>query len=319
MIIRSSDRATEFGLSPSKWRALSETRAPFRFSLNPNPMRRLAADLSSSIPALAFPRRLHTLGFRMKRIVPMLAAAVCATLLCAPSASAIVLGQVDNFQNGTTMGWANGVPGHLVNLDGGPNGPGDRFLQLTSDGVGQGGRLTALNLQQWLGNYIAQGVTAIELDLRNQGQTQLSIRLAFKSANTTNAPGYLSQAIILAPGSSWQRFSISLTAANLIRVGNAADYNTFFSTGVADVRIMNAVGTANLNGDFIVGQLGIDNIRAVPEPSAIPLIAGGVILLVFHVCARGATSSRSHRGTREGARPFPPSRRPCSRGEMFCL
>jgi hypothetical protein len=215
----------------------------------------------------------------MKRIAPILAAFGLVMVLGAPSARAIVFGQLDDFENGTTMGWANGVPGYLVNINtGGPAGANDNFLQLTSDGVGQGGRLTTFNLQQWLGNYIAQGVTAIEIDLRNQGQTQLSIRLGFKAANTSTAPGYLSQAIILAPGSGWQRFSISLTAANLIRVGNAADYSTFFSSGVADVRIMNAAGTGNLNGEFIVGQLGIDNIRAVPEPSAIMLIAGGVML-----------------------------------------
>jgi hypothetical protein len=229
---------------------------------------------------LFHPLRLDSLATTMKPIVPILTVLVAATVLTAPSASAIVFGQLDDFENGTTMGWANGVPGYVVNVNsGGPAGANDNFLQLTSDGVGQGGRLTTFNLQQWLGNYVTQGVTSIQLDLRNQGSTQLSIRLAFKAANTADAPGYLSQAISLAPGSGWQRFSISLTASNMIRVGNAAVHNTFFSTGVADVRIINQVGTTGLNGDFVTGQIGIDNIRAVPEPTSVALIAGGFVLL----------------------------------------
>lgn len=223
---------------------------------------------------------LDNVASTMKPIMPIFAALALLPVLGASSASAIVFGQIDDFENGTTMGWANGVPGYVVNVNtGGPAGTNDNFLQLTADGVGQGGRLTTFNLQQWLGNYVVQGVTAIQLDLRNQGSTQLSIRLAFKSANTADAPGFLSQAIVLAPGSGWQRFSISLTAANMIRVGNPAVYNTFFSTGVADVRIINQVGTTTLNGDFVTGQIGIDNIRAVPEPTTVALLAGGLGLL----------------------------------------
>ena len=213
----------------------------------------------------------------MKRIAAIFSIAGVAFLLGAPQARALVFGQIDNFESGTTLGWANGVPGYLVNINtGGPAGTDDNFLQLTADSVGQGGRLTTFNLQQWLGNYVATGVTAIALDLRNQGPTQLSIRLAFKAANSADAPGYLSQAIILAPGSGWQHVSISLTSPNMIRVGNAAAHATFFSTGIADVRIINEIGTANLNGDFITGQLGIDNIQAVPEPGSIALAAAAL-------------------------------------------
>src|SRR6187402_2819642 len=101
----------------------------------------------------------------------------------ARSARAIVPGQIDTFEDGTLMGWANGVPEYLTNVTGGPGGPGDHYLRLIADGVGQGGRLTTFNINQWLGNYIAASVTAIALDLRNEGATSLSIRLAFKLDN----------------------------------------------------------------------------------------------------------------------------------------
>ena len=73
--------------------------------------------------------------------------------------------------------------------------------------------------------------------------------------------------MLLPIGSGWRHFSVSLTAANLIAIGGPDPYNTFFSSGVGDVRIINEVGATNLNGDFIVGQVGIDNIHAVPEPA----------------------------------------------------
>ncbi len=207
-----------------------------------------------------------------------------ALSVLAQSAQAILLGQVDTFQDGTTMSWSNGVPGNLVNINtGGPAGAGDRYLQLTANGTvsGPGGHLTTFNLQQWLGNYIAQGVTAIEMDLRNTGTTTLSIRLAFKTQNVMNSPGYLSAPVILAPGGGWQHLSFSLASANMIAVGGPAAYNTFFSSGIGDARIINEAGTANLNGDVIVGQVGIDNIHAVPEPSAFALLALTATTLVL--------------------------------------
>ena len=214
----------------------------------------------------------------MKRMFLRLAILTFGLLSIARPASAIVNGQLDDFEDGTSMNWA----GYMLSVHtGGPAGAGDHYLELIADGGGSGGRLTTFNLQQWLGNYIAQGVTAIEFDLRNQSAVTLSIRLAFKSQNLMNAPGYLSAPVILAVGSGWQHFSISITAANMIPIGGPAPYNTFFSTGIGDTRIINEVGATNLNGDFVVGQLGIDNIHAVPEPAPTALVAGGLLLFAF--------------------------------------
>ncbi len=212
----------------------------------------------------------------------------CSLLVLAQSARAIVFGQVDTFEDGTTMNWANGAPDNLVNVNtGGPGGAGDHYLQLSANGnLGVGGHLTTFNLQQWLGNYIAQGVNTIEIDLRNTGTTTLNMRLAFKAQNLMNSPGYLSAPVMLAPGGGWQHYSISIASANMIPVGGPSAYNTFFSTGIGDARIINEIGTANLNGDLIVGQVSIDNIHAVPEPAAAGLLIGSGLLLIAAIRLR---------------------------------
>ncbi len=225
----------------------------------------------------------------MKRIFGSWLAMVLALLLGEPSAHAVVFGQLDDFEDGSTFGWSNGpfaVP--ITNVtSGGPAGVNDNYMQITSDGSGGGGRLTTFNVAQWPGNYLAAGVTTIELDLINQGATNLSIRLAFKPFSVQNSPAYLSPAMLLSVGSGWQHFSIAITAANLIPVAAPTAFNTFFSS-VGEVRIINEIGATNANGDPIVGQLGVDNIRAIPEPA-------GAILALFGSVLLGATVALGRR------------------------
>ncbi len=192
-----------------------------------------------------------------------------------PSA-AIVLGQFNDFQDGTTMNWSNGEAGNAVPVmniaSGGPAGAGDRYIQLTADGSSAGGKLTVFNRDQWLGDYVTAGVTAIEVDLLNQSAVTLSIRLAFKTGpGSPGVSGYLTQAMVLPAGSGWQHFTISLAPANLTAVGSPGPWSTFF---IGEVRFVNEAGTSNLTGTTVVGQLGIDNIHAVPEPTTCVLLIG---------------------------------------------
>ena len=218
----------------------------------------------------------------------ILFSALILALSC--SAQAIVVGQLDDFQDGTTQNWTNGgiqgVP-PVVNLDGGPAGSGDRFIQVTSiGGQGAGNRLTVFNRDQWLGDYIDQGITSIELDLRNFSDVQLSIRIAFKQEIGPAVPGYVSQAFILAPNSGWVHAVFSLSMAAMIPIDSPVDYNTFFSGNFQEVRIINSINP-DLNGDPIAAQIGIDNIHAVPEPSVLALTALGVLPLVLSIRRRG--------------------------------
>ena len=203
-----------------------------------------------------------------------------ALLLFAPPASAIVFGQLDTFQDGTTNGWTNGpfaVPVTNIN-GGGPGGPGDRYIQVTADGSGAGGRLTTFNFTTWTGDFISAGITTLEIDLLNESAVPLSIRFAFKVELVQNAPGYLTAPMLLPVGSGWQHFSISITAANVIPVNSPSPYNTFFSN-IMETRIIHSVGANDVNGDPVVGQLGIDNIHAIPETSITALAATGLLVL----------------------------------------
>ena len=213
-----------------------------------------------------------------------IAIVLLALLLFTLPARAISLGQIDTFQDGTTMNWGNGpFAPPIINFNtGGPGGAGDRYIQMTADGSGPGGRLTIFNVDQWAGNFIAAGVTTLEIDLNNQSAVSLSIRIAFKSQISQDSPGYLSAPMFLPANSGWQHFSISITAANVVAVGGPTAYNTFF-TAVAEMRIIHEVGTANLNGDPVTGALGIDNIRAVPEPTVTAL---GIIGLLGFAALR---------------------------------
>ena len=113
-------------------------------------------------------------------------AALTAALIFAVPVSALSVGQIDTFQDGTTQGWHVGGGPNLpeafppVIPDGGPNGSGDQFLQVESTGgAGPGSRLSVLNTSQWAGNYVAASITAIAMDVRNFGPEDLSLRLLF--------------------------------------------------------------------------------------------------------------------------------------------
>jgi hypothetical protein len=198
-------------------------------------------------------------------------------------------GQTDDFQDGTTMNWSNGgiigvVP--VTNIaSGGPTGAGDRFIQLTADGSASGGKLTAFNRDQWLGDYPGGGITGIEVDLQNQSAVTLSIRMAFKPGpgGGTGAQGYLTQAAVLVVGSGWQHFTFSLAPANLIAINNPLPWSNFF---IGEVRFVHEVGATSLSGTNVTGQLGIDNVRAVPEPTTTVLLSMGFIALVGNFVRR---------------------------------
>src|SRR2546422_3896139 len=155
---------------------------------------------------------------RMNGRLPGHLVLIAAIWLLASPAIAIVLGQFDNFQSGTTQGWTGGSsPTNQAN--GGPDGAGDRYLQLSSGG----GQLGAFNAAQWSGDYAAAGVTRVDFDLSNFGPDPVSLRVMITTPGCTGPPltctaWTSTNATVLAAGIGWVRVEFSLAESDLTRV-----------------------------------------------------------------------------------------------------
>jgi hypothetical protein len=188
-------------------------------------------------------------------------------------AQPILLGQIDTFQDGSTNNWTNGplFPDPVNVPNGGPQGVGDRFLQVTSGGLGNPPRITTFNVTQWTGNYISAGVTQVEMDLRNFTGSALQMRWALRQVNGNQfTPGYVSTVPFnLPPDGQWHHAVFLLDTASLTPINNPAPLSTFLTT-VGEGRMLHSV-TPSLLGEAGSFQFGVDNIlaagAAVPEPT----------------------------------------------------
>jgi hypothetical protein len=103
--------------------------------------------------------------------------AAVAAFGTAAAQAAVTGGRTDSFEDGTTQSWsrnverANAAASTTVTprnvADGGPAGTGDAYLQIVGDGAGSTAHITAFNRDRWSGDFLAAGITRIELDLRN--------------------------------------------------------------------------------------------------------------------------------------------------------
>lgn len=178
-------------------------------------------------------------------------------------AGAIMSGEFDDFQSGSLESWTSGPtnPNPPVNQDDlGPLGAGDRALLLAANGsVGAGGKLVAINATQWTGDYLAAGVTEIELDLLNLSDQALTVRLAVKSG--VSAFASVDEVMLAAGADTYTRASLSLRAEDLVPIEGGGNAVTTLGN-VTELRILHSV-LPDLRGDVVVGQLAIDNVLAV--------------------------------------------------------
>ena len=191
--------------------------------------------------------------------------------------SAVVVGQVDTFESGTTEGWFSGggpfgatppVPPANVST-GGPGGLDDNFLRVVAiGGGGPGGRLTVINISQWAGNYVDAGIGSIQVDLNNFGASDLYLRLLFSDP----FPGppinvALSAAPVFIPGGSgWVNEVFSIGPGDLTStLGSVSEA----LANATELRIFHSP-TAAFPGKGIVASLGVDNITAVAGPTVSP-------------------------------------------------
>lgn len=210
----------------------------------------------------------------------------CVLLTASPVAFGVVVGQTDTFEDGTTQGWqinllglgappAEALPQNVPS--GGPNGIDDAYLRLTSTGTpGGGGRLTAINMVQWAGDYLNSGVQAIRMDVNNFGTSDLFLRLLFADPITgpPQNQAFSTDPIFVPGGSGWMSilfpinpddFTVALGSVESA-LGNATELRLYHSPA------------AEFPGPMITAQLGVDNVEA-RGIARVPDIASTSLLL----------------------------------------
>jgi hypothetical protein len=203
----------------------------------------------------------------------------------ASRADAIPVG-VDDFEDGTTMGWfvpaASPLP-PTNSATGGPTGFGDAYLQLdASAGLGgAGSRLSVLNDDQWTGDFRAAGIAAISMDVNNFGPDDLVLRLLFEDFDGPGPPTNLALTlanVVVPAGSGWTNVIFDLSSSNL-----AALLGTV-NGALTDVGVMRIFHNPDptfpgpgVGIPQVTARVGVDNITAiVPEPASTLLLVGGL-------------------------------------------
>ena len=209
----------------------------------------------------------------MKAVVRCLLAAAC---LRATLHAAVTLNQLENFSG--IHEWSSGNPNPnppVIVAGSGPLGTGDNSLRVTSNGSNAaGGRLIVFNETLWTGDYTAAGVLSLTADLRNNGTTTLSMRLAL------NGPGgwFVSTVAPVTAFSGWTSQVFDVRPAALVSAGGGDAAATL--AAVSELRILHSAAVdhrgAKLSSSFLV-----DNIRAIPEPAAVMMICLASGLLFF--------------------------------------
>jgi hypothetical protein len=188
------------------------------------------------------------------------------------AAATPVPAQLNDFESGNTQGWTNGGgatdPSNVAT--GGPAGANDNFLRITArGGSGAGSRLASFNrASQWIGNYTTAGVTSVEMDLKNFGTTPLVMRIGLQETAGTRLTSTVP--FNLPADGLWHHADFPINAASLTRSGSTAVATAL--TRINELRIIHSVG-ADFMGDAIATSVGVDNVRAVPEPAAAGLLA----------------------------------------------
>jgi hypothetical protein len=170
--------------------------------------------------------------------------------------------QVDDFEDGTTMGWEEGAPSPNppVNVaNGGPGGAGDAYLENTSSGgTGAGSRMVMFNNAQWTGDYVAAGVSSLQAHLNNLGATDLPMRVAIEGAGGGRFASI--DPIVLPAGSGWQHVVFELTDAAMTSVGGAQTLAEVLAN-VTELRVL-ASNVPDWNGAALVATVGMDNLAS---------------------------------------------------------
>lgn len=205
----------------------------------------------------------------MKSLFPV--SFVCL-LLSAPNLPAVVALQVDGFPTLDPAGWAGGAGGGGTPPTVTPGGPDGNYLVASASNF----HLGMKNQAQWGGDYLNAAVTAIDADILGDASLNASMRVfLFGPGGTWSTL----DPVMVAAGSGWGRYRFELTASDLVLVPPGSGSNDpgagtgILNDTLASVQTVlfrhNTGATPSSTGshaDHVTGELGFDNIAAVPEP-----------------------------------------------------
>jgi hypothetical protein len=207
-------------------------------------------------------------------------ALVAMLALPLPSRADIILGHVNDFQDGTTQSWL-GANVEAV-ADAGPNGAGDTALRSSATGApfGPSGKLIVYNEgDPWTGNWTAAGVVQISLDVRNPNPFPLAMRLAIAGPDRFFGGGggdtHSTDGISVAGDNAWHSITFDVLADNFTSLNPTHPDAAAALADVTHFRVLHHPEHSFV-GEAIDAEFLIDNIRAVavPEPAAWALILG---------------------------------------------
>ena len=208
---------------------------------------------------------------------------MCCLVAFSAPVYAITIGQLDDFQGGTVMGWSEGGGSPnppFVNFNGGPGGIGDHSLQnVSAGGGGPGSSVVMFNQAQWTGDYTSAGVNKITgLMKASPGGSSLLMRIAIEGAASQ---WYASTNAVPLPNNGlWHSVSFGLTAADLTLVGGTQPLAGVLGN-VTTLRILSSTGP-NWRGSKIPATFDVDNVLAVPEPTSAALLAASLVALLVY-------------------------------------
>jgi hypothetical protein len=198
-----------------------------------------------------------------------LAFALAASALGA-NARAVTFGQLDDFQDGSTMGWQQGFNATqpTANIaDGGPVGAGDHYLNnVSTGGFGASSRQVMFNNAQWAGDFVGAGVTRINAMLANFGTTTLYMRVALEGGSTFSQYGSTNPIVLPPDGGVWHAETFDLTTASMSVISGTDSLANTMSSVVQFRMLSSQVAPTFQGADAIASSLGVDNARALTLP-----------------------------------------------------